>query len=286
MNKRGARMQRIVLLWCTFLSIQSLYPMNPCKQIVPARSALSRDFLDGMPDDALISIIVYSLDRHNQGNISRAQRIFSVISDIVSLRLVSKKMARLINHQTVALILRELNFAIRILNSPSSRMTPLCLAARTHNAGYAHIILGYYSTTLQRCNAVNTPIARQQNQTPMLMAAQGSNVPITRLLLPYANLAHTDSLGRTSLMLAARSGNWRIMQLLLGAGADPTQQDNENHTVRAYAQTERTGRTLDYYETLSAVLSQLPRTLIALIYAYYLEPIPMRPARMVARSKL
>ncbi|MCC6809557.1 MAG: ankyrin repeat domain-containing protein [Deltaproteobacteria bacterium] len=93
------------------------------------------------------------------------------------------------------------------------------------------------ATLLLEAGAPIEPQKSGQSPVPLVRAAAESDTAMLELLLarhpPHPNLL--DDRGNTALHVAARDGNEKAVRLLLAAGADPKQKDNQRKTARDVA---------------------------------------------------
>ena len=77
-----------------------------------------------------------------------------------------------------------------------------------------------------------------QSIPPIIMAAFRGNVKLVEYLLaqPKIEVDKRDIDGQTALLVAAKKGNARIVDLLLEAGADPTLKNERGETPEDKAQ--------------------------------------------------
>lgn len=281
-------MNRHMIIASCIVHLGLLYPMNQQNQHTVVSTNHQQKTILSIPFDDISIILLFAVDLpHEDQSNNNASLIMHLIKSILTLRSTCKHFAQGIDTAMVTYVLQQVPRAAMILSHGPSFARYLYAAARDNVPFGVNIILSLSPNDTVRRQEINHPFENTRSRTPALIAAHRSNREPMMLMMPYTDFALRDFYGLNGAMLASHEGHWQMMQLIFSTGAiDTSEEDNIHRDISVYTQTPKTRRVLQEYRTITTVLSHLPRAVIALIYAYFIDQIRIKPARMMGCSKL
>ncbi len=108
--------------------------------------------------------------------------------------------------------------------------------ALIHAARNGHISCTRY---LSRAGA-NTTWATREGNTALMLAAEKGHAPVVSFLSQYNNLDQKNMVGDTALIMAARSGSYETLEILLQKGANPRIRNNKREKPHSVVDAKNT----------------------------------------------
>lgn len=98
--------------------------------------------------------------------------------------------------------------------------------------------IDYTSINVLLAEGMNVNIVNQEGDSPLMVAAKVGNLRILDIILSHnPDINARNQEGKTALMIAAESGQSQVVEKLLAHKADPTLKDNSDNTALKLAST-------------------------------------------------